>query len=457
MHRLINKLTLSNYLKLLSLVSIQSIMADDNKDPRIESLEEKVTQLSRMLVKSFGYADQDPDTFLQNARRTTEAICRFIYIKEIGEPKSKMMLNDYGRELLNKKIIPDRIGILIGTIQTYGNYAAHAQDDLSETTREWIAPCQTALASLTNWFFLEYLKGNVPNELVSPVHSFAEAAIDGNAKITKVPVKKASLPVILTIIVAVVAIGLIAFYFNFKQTPNVPMIPAVPAISANPNTVQQQDEVVNKLNEATPNPDAKRIAIIYFDNGSDNKELSRLRKGLADMLISDLSKIKMLNVIERARLEEILKEQKLNNSKEFDASTATKVGKLLGVEYILTGSFFEIVGSLRIDARMIDVETGKIVKSDGVDGATNSFFDLEKKLVVKIASGLNVDMTAENSVDTQPKAPLTYETSLLYSDGLDLMDKGETSKAIETFKKVLTKNPDFLPAQRALQKLSVKI
>jgi len=147
-------------------------MSESNKDQQIESLEEKVTHLSRMLVKSFGYADQDPDTFLQNARRTTEAICRFMYTKELGEPKGKMMLNDYGRELLQKKIIPDKIGILIGTIQTYGNYAAHAQDDLSEATREWIAPCQTALASLTNWFFLEYLKGNVPNELLTPIQSY---------------------------------------------------------------------------------------------------------------------------------------------------------------------------------------------------------------------------------------------------------------------------------------------
>jgi TolB-like protein len=436
-------------------------MTENTKDSLIGSLEEKVTHLSRMLVKSFGYADQDPDTFLQNARRTTEAICRFIYIKEIGEPKSKMMLNDYGRELLTKKIIPDRIGILIGTIQTYGNYAAHAQDDLSETTREWISPCQTALASLTNWFFLEYLKGNVPNELVTPVQNYAETQA---VQATQMNRKKArtSFVLVLTIAVVVILIGGITFYLNFKSNQKVQAPPVDKTVTATDNVVKQQDEVVNKLNETTPNPNAKRIAVIYFDNGSDNKELSRLRKGLADMLISDLTKIKMLNVVERTRLEEILKEQKLNNSKEFDASTATKVGKLLGVEYILTGSFFDLMGSLRIDARIINVETGKIIKSDGVDGGTATFFDLEKKLVVKIASGLNVDMSVINTessatAGTKTKESLSYETSLLFSDGLEQMDKGETSKAIETFKKVLQKNPDFAPAQQALNKLSVKI
>jgi hypothetical protein len=303
-------------------------MTENNKDSLIGSLEEKVTHLSRMLVKSFGYADQDPDTFLQNARRTTEAICRFIYIKEIGEPKGKMMLNDYGRELLSKKLIPDRIGILIGTIQTYGNYAAHAQEDLSEATREWIAPCQTALASLTNWFFLEYLKGNVPDELVTPIQNYAEntAHSDRSTKFTKAePTKKSPSFLFVGIALIVMFIGGIAFYFINKTNQTTEPAPVSTTITANDNVVKQQDEIVNKLNETTPNPDAKRIAVIYFDNGSDKGEIARLRKGLADMLISDLTKIKMLNVIERARLEELLKEQKLNNSKEFDPATASKV------------------------------------------------------------------------------------------------------------------------------------
>ncbi len=432
-------------------------MSESNKDQQIESLEEKVTHLSRMLVKSFGYADQDPDTFLQNARRTTEAICRFMYTKELGEPKGKMMLNDYGRELLQKKIIPDKIGILIGTIQTYGNYAAHAQDDLSEATREWIAPCQTALASLTNWFFLEYLKGNVPNELLTPIQSFTEPTGHGHAThSTSVSApKKSNITPILLVGVAVLIIGVAAFYFIHKSNTT-PVKADETTITSSDNVVKQQEDMVNDLNSTAPVADAKRIAILYFDNGSDNAELSRLRKGLADMLISDLSKIKMLNVIERARLEEILKEQKLNNSKEFDASTASKVGKLLGVQYILTGAFFDIMGSMRMDARIIDVETGKIIKSEGIDGPTTTFFDLEKKLVVKIAGGLNVDLAdANTSTASEKQTSLSYETSLLYSDGLNQLDKGEKAKAIETFKKVLQKNPDFVPAKQALNKLTI--
>jgi TolB-like protein len=58
---------------------------------------------------------------------------------------------------------------------------------------------------------------------------------------------------------------------------------------------------------------------------------------------------------------------------------------------------------MRMDARIIDVETGKIIKSEGIDGQTNTFFDLEKKLVVKIASGLNVDLNTDST--RKPQKP----------------------------------------------------
>src|ERR1051326_6132284 len=138
---------------------------------------------------------------------------------------------------------------------------------------------------------------------------------------------------------------------------------------------------------ANGNDPSKRVAILYFDNTGD-ADLEKLKKGLAGMLITDLSTVKTLSIVERDRLEEILKEQKMNNSKSFDAATASKIGKLLGAQIILTGGFFEMMGTFRVDARFIDVETGKILKSDGVEGKAENFFSLKKKLVKKILPGL---------------------------------------------------------------------
>ena len=443
-------------------------MQEQNTNKEIGELEQKVTHLSKMLVKSFGYADEDPDTFLQNARKTTEAICKFIYTKEIGELKNKkMMLNDLSRALTTQKVIPNKIAILIGTIQTYGNYGSHAQDDFSETTREWIAPCQTALANLTNWFFLEYLNGNVPQELLNPINDFSEdvtnqkktTAQSGTISNRNNGNKNKS--IIIGVLATLLILALI-FYFNNNTKTKEQKEDESKAIEniivPTPNVEKETEQVIEKVNELTKDVNAKRIAILYFDNSSDDKKLNQLKKGLTDMLISDLSKVSMLNVIERTKLEEILKEQKLNNTSNFDSKTASKIGKLLGVEHIMTGSYFELMGRLRIDARLIDVETGKIIKSEGVDGAIGTFFDLEKALVTKMVAGFEVKLTPKEKEALANKSEsISYKTSLLFSKSLDMIDNGDNHKAIENLEKILKENPDFLPAKNALRKIKVEI
>lgn len=193
-----------------------------------------------------------------------------------------------------------------------------------------------------------------------------------------------------------------------------------------------------------------RVAILYFDNSGD-VSLEKLKKGLADMLITDLSTVKTLSIVERDRLEEILKEQKLNNSKGFDAATASKIGKLLGAEIILTGGFFELMGTFRIDARIIDVETGKILKSDGVEGETKTFFSLEKELVKKILTNLNVKLSEAETTgfnNAGKEQQISYQAAKIYSRALDAIDMGDNQAAAADLNVVLMENQGFAPARK---------
>ena len=215
-------------------------------------------------------------------------------------------------------------------------------------------------------------------------------------------------------------------------------------------------KATKELNARTKNANAKRLAIIYFDNSGGEPSMEKLKKGLADMLITDLSNVNMLAIVEREKLEEILKEQKLNGNKEFDPNTATKVGKLLGAQVILTGGYFEMMGSLRIDARFIDVETGKILKSDGVDGIFSNFFKLQKQLSWKIIKNMDVKITesekkALEESDSKEKVPL--EMIANFSEALDLFDSKKLKESKILVNKILTKYPDFKPAKNLLQKL----
>jgi TolB-like protein len=129
----------------------------------------------------------------------------------------------------------------------------------------------------------------------------------------------------------------------------------------------------------------KRVAIINFDNSTGKiSEYGDIGGPLRDMLISDLTDVKNISMVDRQALEKVLNEQNLNNSNRFDQNTSTKLGKLLGAEVIITGTYFEFFGSLRVDAKFINVETGQILYSVGVDGSREKLLDLRIALANKI-------------------------------------------------------------------------
>lgn len=210
------------------------------------------------------------------------------------------------------------------------------------------------------------------------------------------------------------------------------------------------------LNARTKDKNAKRLAIIYFDNSGGVASMDKLKKGLADMLITDLSNVNLLDIVERDKLEALLKEQKLSNSKEFDPITAAKVGKLLGAQVILTGGYFEMMGSLRIDARFIDVETGKILKSDGVDGQTSAFFKIQKQLSWKIIQNMDTKISDDEKrvlTASENSKALTIEDLNEYSKALDFYDLGKKSEAKKIADNLKDKYPDFVPLKNLLLKL----
>src|ERR1041384_557454 len=104
---------------------------------------------------------------------------------------------------------------------------------------------------------------------------------------------------------------------------------------------------------------ARTIAIAYFDNNTGSAELEPLRKGLADMLITDLGNVGSLQIVEREKLNQVMGELKLSQSKFIDPKTAQKLGKGLAAEYIMTGSYVIGGETLRIDARVVEVKSGR--------------------------------------------------------------------------------------------------
>jgi TolB-like protein len=132
--------------------------------------------------------------------------------------------------------------------------------------------------------------------------------------------------------------------------------------------------------------DATTIAVMYFEN-QGNPDLEMLKVGMAQMLITDLSAEKRFEVIERTRLNELMAELDLQKTEAVDQATAVNLGRIIGARYMVLGSYFELMGQLRVDARVVDVETSRIV-SVGVRQPATDLWNLHDELVGAIADAV---------------------------------------------------------------------
>lgn len=198
---------------------------------------------------------------------------------------------------------------------------------------------------------------------------------------------------------------------------------------------------------------AKTIAISYFDNSSGDAKYNALSKGIADMLITDLSKVKGVSIVEREKLEKLIQEIKLGQSKYFDPTTAQKLGKGLGAQNILTGSFYLLDNTLRIDARLIDVETGGIVLAEQVTGNKNNFFSLHQQLATLLSKNMNVPYNPDLSGLYKPNEEMELSAVVNYSNALELQDQGMTGDAEVLLEKTIKTYPKFNFAKNKLDDL----
>jgi TolB-like protein len=113
-----------------------------------------------------------------------------------------------------------------------------------------------------------------------------------------------------------------------------------------------------------------KIAVLDFELQGERFETKDMGAIVAEWFVTALVKTGRFDVIERALLKKILQEQKLGMTGLLDEDTVTKIGKLLGVKVIISGSVMRLQNVMEINARIIDVETASIIAAESVRSAT---------------------------------------------------------------------------------------
>lgn len=197
------------------------------------------------------------------------------------------------------------------------------------------------------------------------------------------------------------------------------------------------------------------VSVLYFENRTGSAELDVLRKGLSEMMVTDLVAWDGVTVVERERLEAVLSELKLQSTKAFDKATTVKVGKLVGAGYIITGAMFRQGEKLRVDAQIVQVQDGKVVASASIEDHQDRVFDIEQKLADKLTVAIDVKLK-DPSQRKRAKAP-SLDALLQYSKAIDLSDRGRFDEAQKAMAAVVSKSPTFGMARERKEYLLKKL
>jgi TolB-like protein len=194
---------------------------------------------------------------------------------------------------------------------------------------------------------------------------------------------------------------------------------------------------------AYPLPDKPSIAVLPFNNLSDDPAQEYFCDGMTEDLITDLSKISGIFVIAR------------NSTFAYKGKSAKirQVAEELGVRYVLEGSVRKADKQIRINAQLIDAVTGHHLWADRYDGNLENIFALQDKITQKIIGALAVKLTANEKNHIAFRGTDNIDAYDAFLQGWDYYLRSIPDafrKAIPFFEKAVELDPNYGAAYAAL-------
>ncbi|HOP07505.1 MAG TPA: tetratricopeptide repeat protein [candidate division Zixibacteria bacterium] len=198
------------------------------------------------------------------------------------------------------------------------------------------------------------------------------------------------------------------------------------------------------------------IAVANFDGSYLPPELAPIARGLAEFTAIDLAKVNQLTVLDRMKLDMILKELQLGQSGVVDPTTAPRVGRLMGTARIVTGSALSVGDDgLKLDGAIVSTIDSTSTRTAGIEGNLEQFFDLEKKFVFSIIDNLGITLTPEERDAISEVPTEDYLAFLAYCRGLDYESRGMRQAAQQEFQQAKEIDNNFDLAEFELNSVTL--
>lgn len=188
----------------------------------------------------------------------------------------------------------------------------------------------------------------------------------------------------------------------------------------------------------------RAIAVPPLDVIAADTALAALGYGLADMLMTDLAHSRQVIVVERSRLDAMLRELSLVQAGRVDSAQAPRVGRLLGARRLVVGSVSARGnGEFGIETRLANTVDGTLAGAMSARAPLAAIFDAEKALAYRLFEQMGVTLTPEERAAIEQRPTANVAAFLAYSRGVRDEAFGQYASATANYQAAVAADPAF--------------
>jgi tetratricopeptide (TPR) repeat protein len=185
------------------------------------------------------------------------------------------------------------------------------------------------------------------------------------------------------------------------------------------------------------------VAVMPFTCSTATEDLRWLSQGVPDMLITGLGQTQGLDVVSTLRLHEILRKVAGGEVATVEAGQVLEVARRVGAGAVVVGSVFGSDSTIRIDARVEDVTSGRLLSAHHVQGP--EVFDLVDELTEHIRADLGLSgVSMARSIAAVSSNSM--QAQQLYAAGMEASSNLRYVEAIKLFRQAVEIDPSFAMA-----------
>lgn len=195
-------------------------------------------------------------------------------------------------------------------------------------------------------------------------------------------------------------------------------------------------------------PQERAVAVMTFANITREPADDWIGSGIAETVTADLKNVRGLTIIGRAQVFEALKHLSTGDLQRV-SEQVIDIGRRLGAKWIVGGAYQRLGPRIRITAEIVDVTTGRLLKTVKVDGEIADLFALQDKIVYELTQGLNVTLRPSEIEAIDKRETESLEAFETYSRGmmnLRLATPDSIDRAISLFEQAIGHDPNYATA-----------